>query len=306
MSSVTGRSWRASWAGLGAGLAVALAGATAAAEDAPPRWIRPGLAVNAVLGAQGMLTQTLGSTGTQLATGGAAGFWVQANGLKAPWDAGQTLRLTMWGSLGMGEAGFEGAIGSEGAFGLRWSEPLAQPRADDPFGSPLGDAGDESDGKVWHALVARIGYATHILHNDRVESSLVELPRLELGYQILGSFALEVRAHAGTVLTGKLAIPDGSRALPPSIGWGGHVSLLGRLGIIDVGLERVQPFEDDGLGPVDIADARICVQTSRRAGMTFGICGNGRVERMTIQRADATKAEAAAVYGGLLLGLGVH
>lgn len=306
MSNVTTREQRASLAALGAGLAVIFAGATAAAEDAPPRWIRPGLAVNAVFGAQGSLTQSLRSTGSRVDSGGGAGFWVQANGLKAPWDEGQTLRLTLWGSLGTGEAGFEGAIGSEGAYGLRWSEPLVQPRPDDPFAIPLDDGSDRTVDTVWHALVARIGYAARILHDDRVESSLVELPRLEVGYQILGSFALEARAHAGVALTGQLGIQEGSRPLPPSVGWGGHVSLLGRLGLVEVGLERIQPFEDDGLGPVDIADGRICVQASRRPGATFGICGDGRVERMTIPRPDETKAEAVSVYGGLLLGLGVH
>jgi hypothetical protein len=306
MKSVTRRTRWASSAAFGAALAVALGSAAARADDTPPRWMRPGLALNAVIGAQGLLTQSLGSASSQLTTGGGAGFWVQANGLKAPWNDGQTLRLTLWGTLGMGEAGFEGAIGSEGAYGLRWSEPLVQPRPEDPFATPLDDGGDPRTDTVWHALVARLGYAARMSHNDRVEGSLVEIPRLELGYQILGSFALEVRAHAGVVLTGELGAEEGRRKLPTSMGWGGTASLMGRLGVIEVGLERIQPFEDDGLGPVDVADGRICVQTSRRPGMTFGICGNGRVERMIIPRAGDTPTESATVYGGLLLGLGVH
>jgi hypothetical protein len=81
---------------------------------------------------------------------------------------------------------------------------------------------------------------------------------------------------------------------------------MGRLGLLEAGLQRIQPFEDDGLGPVDIADARICVHTSRRPGASFGVCGNGRVERMSQRRSDGAATDAASVYGGLLAGLGVH
>lgn len=305
MKSATRRT-RARVAAVAAGLSAALAGTAAEAQDAPPKWLRPGLVGNAVFGAQGTLTQSIGAAGSQLDTAGGAGFWIQANALQAPWDRNRTFRLTIWGSLGGGGAGFEGAVGSEGAFGLRWSEPLVQPRPDDPFAIPLDDSAERADETVWHAVVARLGYATHITHDDRVESSLVEVPRLELGYQILGSFALEARAHAGVVLTGNLRMEEGSRPIQPSMGWGGRFSLMGRLGLLEAGLQRIQAFEDDGLGPVDIADARICVHTSRKPGATFGICGNGRVERMTIQTGGGDRAEAASVYGGLLLGLGAH
>jgi hypothetical protein len=94
MKGTTWRKWRGPAATLGAGLATALTCATALADEAPteapPRWIRPGLAVNAVFGAQGVLTQSLGEVGSQLDSGGGAGFWVQANGLQAPWDSGRT------------------------------------------------------------------------------------------------------------------------------------------------------------------------------------------------------------------------
>lgn len=293
-------------AALGAGLSALLAGAAASAQEPPPRWLKPGLAVNGVLGAQGLLTQSLGASGTDLRSGGGAGFWLQAYGLQAPWNANSTFRLTLWGTLGGSGQGFLGAIGSEGAYGLRWSEPLVQPRADDPFAVPLDDGRDRPFETVWHALVARVGYAMHVHHDDAVEGSLVEVPRVEVGYQILGSFALEARAHAGVVLTGDFVSKDGRRPLPPSMGWGGHISLLGRLGLIQAGLERIQPFEDDGLGPVDVADARICVHSNRSQGATFGVCGDGRVERLSFPRTGGGSTEGAAVYGGLLLGLGVH
>lgn len=307
MMSASDLRWRMWTAAVGAGMSVLLASAGAAAEEPPPRWLGSGLAINAVVGAQGLLTQSLGRAGTDLTSGGGAGFWIQAYGLKAPWNEANSFRLTLWGMLAGGGGGLGQAIGSEGAYGLRWSEPLVEPRANDPFTIPVDDGMDRPSETVWHALVARLGYAAHIRRDDAVRSSLVEVPRVEVGYQILGGFAVEARAHAGVVLAGELASIHGGRPLPPSMGWGGHVSVLGSLGLlVEAGLERIQPFEDDGLGPVDVADGRICVHSSRRRGATFGLCGDGRVERMSFPRPGGGASDAVTVYGGLLGGVGVY
>jgi hypothetical protein len=303
-------SWAASGA-LGPALAAALACGSAAAAEAPPQWVPTGVDSNAVFGAQGALTQTIGSTGSDLYSGAGAGGWLQVNGLLAPWDQEQTFRFAVWGALGGGGAGFDGTLGSEGAYGFRWSQPFSEARLPQTGEVPLDAYGQrqfQPERAAWHALVARIGYAMRLSHNDRVESSLIELPRLELGYQFLGAFAIEARAHAGLAITGQFASQEGTRPLGPALAWGGRLVFHGRSGTVDLGVERIQPGIGigDDLGPTDAADARVCVFARRQPGSSFGMCGTGRVEQADIRRSDGAVIATTAVYAGVLVGVGVH
>jgi hypothetical protein len=90
------------------------------------------------------------------------------------------------------------------------------------------------------------------------------------------------------------------------VAWGGRLTVHGRSGTLDAGVERIEPGSGDDLGSVNTADARLCVFTSRLPGSTVGICGNGRVEDGLIRRADKSVIQATTVYGGLLIGVGIH
>lgn len=291
-------------------LAVTLSAAAASADE-PEReqdhWSPSRLGASAVFGAHGSLVQSLGGDGTDSDGAGAAGLWIDVNALSAPWDRSQTLRFSLHGSLGGGLAGFEGILGSEGAFGFRWSERIGNVGGE---GVDLsGDPGHTARrGDVWHALAGRVGYSFHLAHDEHQETSMVEVPRLELGYQVLGGhgFAMEARAHGGLLLTGMFSGREGDRELTTSAGWGSRIVLQGRSGKIDAGFTRYQPLDGDDLGPLDVADARICVFTSREPEPTAGICATGRMERGEVRAPGDRIFEMTTVHAGLLIGVGVH
>lgn len=101
--------------------------------------------------------------------------------------------------LGGGGSGFEGELGGSLTFGIR---------------APVG---------LRHGPFVRAGIAGHLLGNDLFYSSLLELPRGEIGYQYMsGITVLEAAATTGLAIDGRYG-----QRIPPTVGFSPLTPLSG-------------------------------------------------------------------------------
>lgn len=162
--------------------------------------------------------------------------------------AGFTARSTHVALLGGGRAGLEGALGAAVGMGL-WVP-----------------AGED------HGPFSRLGGRAFLLGNDSLYASLLELPELELGYQLLNDeLHLELSGHVGAVLAGRYKPDDERRRLGSAFAWGGLAAA--RLGPVDVELDwsRIEPG-DSGESPLDVLTGLVC-----GGAQYFGLCFDVRV-----------------------------
>ena len=188
-----------------------------------------------------------------------------------------TAREAGFGYIGGGAAGFEGGVGLDLAWGVR---------------IPAGR---------YHGPFFRAGVRGWLLGNDALYSSFLELPQMQLGYQLLtSSSVLELGWRAGPVLAGRYNTGQQAyRKLGKSFEVGGYAALHARPVHFDFGLTRV--LENEHEGPLNMLEGKLCGDASMVRFCTDGRYYQGR-ERLGGGWAPLGH-ETQAFYGGLTIGL---
>jgi hypothetical protein len=179
--------------------------------------------------------------------------------------------------LGGGQGGFEGALA--GTIDIGYRVPVAEDHG--PFG--------------------RIGFDGRLQGNDLLYFSLLELPRLTLGWQYLrGKTVLEAGARGGAILAGLYDPAEAGRRKLSGFEWGGFVSAQLDFVRADASFMRIETPHTLNGTPVDVGRAQLCA-----VGGKFGACLDG-----ALFRGDAEmRAEASAIrttsseYVGLTVGV---
>jgi hypothetical protein len=182
-----------------------------------------------------------------------------------------------YGWIGGGEAGFEGALG--GAFEFGWRAPVARDHG--PFG--------------------RAGVAGEMMGNDRFYFSMIELPRVSVGYQYVSrGTLLEIGGRASPVITGRYNPgDDGTRRLPGTFAYGGFAALHWQYVRGEATLLRIDSNDSNWQGPVDVARGALC-----GVFRPVGFCGD-----VMVMRGDANFGGAlgtlftTTTYAGLTFGV---
>ena len=179
--------------------------------------------------------------------------------------------------LGGGQGGFEGALASSVDIGYRI--PVAEEHG--PFG--------------------RIGIDGRLQGNDLLYFSMLELPRLSLGWQYLkGNTVLEGGARGGAILAGLYDPGDAGRRKLSGFEWGGFVS--GQVAFLrgDASFMRIETPNTLNGTPVDVARGQIC-----GVGGKLGVCLDGMFFRGDAEmRAEASAIRTATSrYVGLTIGI---
>lgn len=274
-------------------------------------WKTSHLAEGPLLGLEPALTRVVAPGSSETHAGGVVAFWAEYFGRS--WYPGETklFRVAFRGSLGADTSGLLGSIAHEAAFGLRL--PL-QPLDDEAlrrkdFFRRLSDEEKKSARAIFgasrHALFARIGYAASLGGDHAFYGSLVEAPRLELGYQLddeLGRAGVELRAEGGLALVGRFSVGDGARSIGVSPAYGARVIVHAvDEAHVELGVKRVDDRGGATATPVDLADAMACLDLGKlRLPMVRAVCGNARVETGDVDRAGVV-SRASALYAGMLL-----
>ncbi len=165
--------------------------------------------------------------------------------------------------IGGGSAGFDGSLGALLTFGVR--APVAEN----------------------HGPFVRAGARGHLMGNQAFYSSLIELPRGELGWQyIRGWTVLELGGSYGAVLTGRFRPGDvDARILGSGLAPGLYTAV--QLPVLRVGAAVARIPSRDGT-KVDTADAHACV-----IAYPIGLCGDASFMR--------AGTETRTWYGGVTL-----
>ena len=195
----------------------------------------------------------------------------QEYGRKGIFSARSTHRL----GIGGGAAGFDGALAGSFAGGVR---------------IPVGER---------HGPVVRIAMQGWLLGNGAFYSSLFELPGVQLGYQYMSRRVLvEIAATTGVVLIGRYRGGEAySRDLGHGFEVGAHASIQAPWVRLGASVMRF-PTHDDVSGPVDMAEATLCVVAS-----PIAICADGRALRGdAITSPGAPPSEVRSLYGGITAG----
>jgi len=164
-------------------------------------------------------------------------------------------------ALGGGEAGFEGALGG------------------------TIDVGYRIDVAPTHGPFGRIGFDGRLQGNDLLYLSMLELPRVTLGWQYLeGRTVMEIGLRGGPIITGRYKMADeGRRSLSRSLEWGGFVAAQVDFVRLDVSAMRIEARQTLNGEPVDLGRAALC-----GVGGKFGVCLEGM-----LLRGDADMGAAA-------------
>jgi hypothetical protein len=180
--------------------------------------------------------------------------------------------------LGGGSAGFEGALAGTVDVGYRL--PVSDTTG--PFG--------------------RAGFDGRLQGNDEYYFSMLELPRLSLGWQFLHEkIVFEAGAHGGPILTGRYNPgAEGYRRLSGSFEGGLFVSMQMDFLRLDMNAMRIEARKTGTGRPVDVAKGTLCGLAGK-----VGIC----VDAM-LMRGDADMGlggggvqTAMSTYAGMTVGL---
>ena len=155
-----------------------------------------------------------------------------------------------------------------------------------------------------HALFARLGYAGSMMGDRAFFSALVEVPRLELGYQLdddRGGAGVELRAEGGLALVGRFVALDGARAIGVAPTYGARVIVHAvDAAHVEIGVKRIDEKGGSIATPIDIADTKACVDLGRlRVPFVRAVCASARFETGDVDR-GGTIVRASALYGGVL------
>jgi hypothetical protein len=178
-------------------------------------------------------------------------------------------------ALGGGGAGLEGTLlgGFTGGFRV-----------------PFGDR---------HGPVFRAGALGYVQGNDSFYTSLLELPRIEVGYQLtFPAVIFEIGASSGAVLTGRERIGDAyTRQVGGGFEVGGYASA--RVPWFRMGLRALRlPSADEISTPVRVFDGTLCALT-----LPIAICGDARLSVADeFAHGSNLLSEARSSYAGLAVG----
>jgi len=200
--------------------------------------------VPALFGLRGSQTQVHGEDGKA-----GIGLVSQSAAYMTDRSAQITARSSHFAFLGGGRAGLEGGIGLSLGMGLY--QPVA----------------------ASHGPFSRLGGRGFLFGNAALYASMLELPTLELGYQLLErDLHLELSGHGGAVLTGRYKPGDERRKLGSAFSYGGL--LAARLAAVDLELDlsRIEPGESDPNGPFDMLTLLLC-----GGARYFGVCFDARI-----------------------------
>jgi hypothetical protein len=205
-----------------------------------------------------------------------AGLQLGGGGVAYDRRGSATLRATHFAQIGGGTGGVEGGIGLAYAAGL------------------LGELGRG------HGPVARFGGRAHLLGNDELYASLVELPEVQLGYQLLARrLHLELAARTGAVLVGRYNPEGGRRPLGKAFEWGALAALRVEGVHLDLEWMRIEARSSDPDTPVDVLSGLLCAAASPLA-----LCLDARRYTGDV-RAEASDARrVTSTYLGLTAGWG--
>jgi hypothetical protein len=155
-----------------------------------------------------------------------------------------------FGFIGGGSAGFEGGLGGELAFGMRF-----------PFAKT-------------HGPLARIAIEGLLMGNDSFYSSMLEVPKGEFGYQLLDrDLLLEAAVTAGPVVTGRFNVEGApNRTLTGLFAVGGHVAVGFRTAHLELAANRMDSG-DFRLGEFNEVVGSLCGLPS-----VFAICADARYQ----------------------------
>ena len=179
--------------------------------------------------------------------------------------------------LGGGQGGFEGALA--GTIDIGYRLPVSEDHG--PFG--------------------RIGFDGRLQGNDLLYFSMLELPRLSLGWQYLkGKTVIEGGARGGAILAGLYDPAEAGRRKLSGFEWGGFVSAQVEFLRADASFMRIETPKTLNGTPVDVARGQLC-----GVGGKLGVCLDGM-----LFRGDAEmRAEGSAIrsttsqYVGLTVGI---
>jgi hypothetical protein len=177
-----------------------------------------------------------------------------------------------FGFIGGGSAGFEGGFGGELGFGLR--VPFAET----------------------HGPVARVALEGFLMGNDAFYASLLELPKGELGYQVLDRvFLVEVAATAGPVLTGQFEVNGARRRdVAGDFAAGAHLAVGFRNAHLELVVNRLDSG-DSSVAAFDELRGSLCGLPS-----VFAVCADGRY---FAQGAFEPDPDVRVAYLGFHIGL---
>lgn len=225
-----------------------------------------------VVGLRGSLTRVAAGPASDTAIGAAFAGTVDTYALDG------TTHGSMYFALGGGEAGFEGALAGTIDLGYR----IDVARTHGPFG--------------------RIGFDGRIQGNDLLFFSLLELPRITLGWQYLeGKTVFEAGLRGGPIITGRYKPGDeGRRSLSRSLEWGGFVAMQYDFLRLDVSAMRIEARQTLNGEPVDIGRAQLC-----GVGGKLGVCVDGMLFRGDADMGAAAGGvrSATSSYLGLTIGV---
>jgi hypothetical protein len=188
-------------------------------------------------------------------------------------------RTSFYGALGGGSDGFEGH--------LTW-----RPRA-----GVRGYLGDD------HGPFARIGLGLEFLGNNKLYRSWVELPYLEVGYQLMNDDVwFELGPTGGLVLGGRYYTGDAAeRRIDTEPELGAQVTLQVDGFRAHASAMRIFAGQTGPGTPIDEVNAELCINP---AGL-FLMCGHAAYHRGDVELPGGGYSTSIATYFGGTIGLGV-
>src|SRR5690606_31617268 len=152
-----------------------------------------------------------------------------------------------------------------------------------------------------HGPFSRIGGRAQLFGNEELYASLVELPELQLGYQLLRkNLHVELAARGGAVLVGRYSPDDARRPLGKAFEWGGLLSLRVDAIHLDVEFMRIEARASDPDTPVDVLSGMLC-----GAAFPLGVCFDARRYSGDVRpRASLSPLEVTSTYFGITIGGG--
>lgn len=188
-------------------------------------------------------------------------------------------RTSFYGALGGGSDGFEGH--------LTW-----RPRA-----GVRGYLGED------HGPFARIGLGLEFLGNNKLYRSWVELPYLEIGYQLMNEDVwFELGPTGGLVLGGRYYTGDAAeRRIDTEPELGAQVTLQVDGFRAHASAMRIFARQTGPGTPIDELNAELCINP---AGL-FLMCGHAAYHRGDVELPGGGTSTSTATYFGGTIGLGV-
>lgn len=194
-------------------------------------------------------------------------------------DGYVTHRSTFFGAIGGGTDGFEGELSIASRGGVR------------------GYFGED------HGPFARIGLSLQLLGNNKIYRSQINLPTLELGYQLMNdSILLELAGTGGLVLGGRYFTGDeAERRIDTEFEWGGTLTLQTDYFRTVVAASRIEARQTGPGTPIDQLQGHLCVNPFS----AVLLCAHGAYHRGDVRLPDGRFSTSTATYLGGTIGIGV-